>query len=249
MAYQVSSDLHSVDASLFTTFDVHENTLDLPVFFFGAEWRWPRPPRHHLWRPNSPNVNWYVRKCPINFFINGYNAFWVSSAGRCASLSKATHTCAARAKKTPKKPNAQTCSKHTGADTQKACGWIMQENNEWHYSMHAHILTTSFTHIQLFIFHRKSITSVVVRVIFNAIIEPSLIQLPGVFTAVWTDTVRLASPSLSHFLLELQTSLSGKWLPPPFMYTSCTVLYTLSGYHEAAVGSIVEMIHLCFKLS
>lgn len=33
MAYQVSSDLHSVDASLFTTFDVHENTLDLPVFF------------------------------------------------------------------------------------------------------------------------------------------------------------------------------------------------------------------------
>lgn len=34
MAYQVSSDLHSVDASLFTTFDVHENTLDLPVFFF-----------------------------------------------------------------------------------------------------------------------------------------------------------------------------------------------------------------------
>lgn len=31
VAYQVSSDLHSVDASLFTTFDVHKNTLDLPV--------------------------------------------------------------------------------------------------------------------------------------------------------------------------------------------------------------------------
>ena len=45
VAYQVSSDLHSVDASLFTTFDVHKNTLDL---CFGAEWHWSRPPRHHL---------------------------------------------------------------------------------------------------------------------------------------------------------------------------------------------------------
>lgn len=31
MVFQVSSDLHSVDASLFTTFDVHKNTLDLYV--------------------------------------------------------------------------------------------------------------------------------------------------------------------------------------------------------------------------
>lgn len=53
-------------------------------------------------RPNSPNVNWYVRKCPINFFINGYNAFWVSSAGRCASLSMAAHTWATQHTQTQK---------------------------------------------------------------------------------------------------------------------------------------------------
>ena len=157
--------------------------------------------------------------------------------------------CGGKKKKKKSQTNAQACLKHTRGYTK---GMLMNHAGKTQNDINQRTriyLTSSSAYIQLFMFHRKSTTSVVVCVIFNAITEPSLIQLPGVFTAVWIDTVRLTSPSFSHFLLELQTFLSGKWPPPSFMYTSCTVLYTLSGYHEAAVGSIVEMIHLCFKLS
>lgn len=106
MAYHGLSDLHSVNASLFTKFDVHKNTLDFSVLVSSGV-VCDRPDIVCV-RPNSPNVNWYIRKCPINFFINGYNAFWVSSVGRCASLSMAIQTCA------PSHPHPHT---HTHAQT------------------------------------------------------------------------------------------------------------------------------------
>lgn len=57
---------------------------------------WPQKHIGHGHQPHRARQQskciWYVRKCPINFFINGHNAVWVSTAGRCASLSKDTHT-------------------------------------------------------------------------------------------------------------------------------------------------------------
>ena len=136
--------------------------------------------------------------------------------------------CGKKKKKKKSQTNAQACLKHTRGYTK---GMLMNHagktQNDINQRTHIY-LTSSSAYIQLFMFHRKSTTSVVVCVIFNAITEPSLIQLPGVFTAVWIDTVRLSSPSFSPFLLELQTFLWGMTPPPPlYVHILHSIVHTV----------------------